>query len=131
MATTKLSDERKRKIIARLKDGYTVEQIKQAIVNCSQNEFNIAGGHTDIELICRDVKHLERYMELKPQSSNSQSKQNQSRFGTKDDPLAVDVVWNQPVVPVSQMTYEEWEAEEKAKQAARESVKTKGFEVIE
>ena len=131
MATTKLSDERKRKIIARLKDGYTVEQIKQAIVNCSQNEFNIAGGHTDIELICRDVKHLERYMELKPQSSNSQSKQNQSRFGTKDDPLAVDVVWNQPVAPVSQMTYEEWEAEEKAKQAARESVKTKGFEVIE
>lgn len=131
IATTKLSDERKRKIIARLKDGYTVEQIKQAIVNCSQNEFNIAGGHTDIELICRDVKHLERYMELKPQSSNSQSKQNQSRFGTKDDPLAVDVVWNQPVAPVSQMTYEEWEAEEKAKQAARESVKTKGFEVIE
>lgn len=131
MATTKLSDERKRKIIARLKDGYTVEQIKQAIANCSQNEFNIAGGHTDIELICRDVKHLERYMELKPQSSNSQSKQNQSRFGTKDDPLAVDVVWNQPVAPVSQMTYEEWEAEEKAKQAARESVKTKGFEVIE
>ena len=70
-------------------------------------------------------------MELKPQSSNSQSKQNQSRFGTKDDPLAVDVVWNQPVAPVSQMTYEQWEAEEKAKQAARESVKTKGFEVIE
>ena len=131
MATTKLSDERKRKIIARLKDGYTVEQIKQAIVNCSQNEFNIAGGHTDIELICRDVKHLERYMELKPQSSNSQSKQNQSRFGTKDDPLAVDVVWNQPVVPVSQMTYEEWEAEQKAKQSARDSANNKGFEVIE
>ena len=58
-------------------------------------------------------------------------KQNQSRFGTKDDPLAVDVVWNQPVVPVSQMTYEEWEAEQKAKQSARDSANNKGFEVIE
>ena len=59
------------------------------------------------------------------------SQANEQRFGTKDDPLAVDVVWNQPVAPVSQMTYEEWEVEEKAKQAARQSVKTKGFEVIE
>ena len=67
----------------------------------------------------------------KPIYQKKSSQTNEQRFGTKDDPLAVDVVWNQPVVPVSQMTYEEWEAEEKAKQAARESVKTKGFEVIE
>ena len=67
----------------------------------------------------------------KPNYQKKSSQTNEQRFGTKDDPLAVDVVWNQPVVPVSQMTYEEWEAEEKAKQAARESVKTKGFEVIE
>lgn len=67
----------------------------------------------------------------KPIYQKKSSQTNEQRFGTKDDPLAVDVVWNQPVAPVSQMTYEEWEAEEKAKQAARESVKTKGFEVIE
>ena len=67
----------------------------------------------------------------KPGYQKKSPQTNEQRFGTKDDPLAVDVVWNQPVVPVSQMTYEEWEAEEKAKQAARESVKTKGFEVIE
>lgn len=67
----------------------------------------------------------------KPSYQKKSSQANEQRFGTKDDPLAVDVVWNQPVAPVSQMTYEEWEAEEKAKQAARESVKTKGFEVIE
>ena len=67
----------------------------------------------------------------KPSYQKKSSQTNEQRFGTKDDPLAVDVVWNQPVAPVSQMTYEEWEAEEKAKQAARESVKTKGFEVIE
>ena len=67
----------------------------------------------------------------KPGYQKKSPQANEQRFGTKDDPLAVDVVWNQPVVPVSQMTYEEWEAEEKAKQAARQSVKTKGFEVIE
>lgn len=67
----------------------------------------------------------------KPSYQKKSSQANEQRFGTKDDPLAVDVVWNQPVAPVSQMTYEEWEAEEKAKQAARQSVKTKGFEVIE
>ena len=67
----------------------------------------------------------------KPIYQKKSPQANEQRFGTKDDPLAVDVVWNQPVVPVSQMTYEEWEAEEKAKQAARESVKNKGFEVIE
>ena len=74
--------------------------------------------------IVRDAQKKPSYQKKSPQA-------NEQRFGTKDDPLAVDVVWNQPVVPVSQMTYEEWEAEEKAKQAARESVKTKGFEVIE
>ena len=72
-----------------------------------------------------------RDAQKKPSYQKKSSQANEQRFGTKDDPLAVDVVWNQPVVPVSQMTYEEWEAEEKAKQAARESVKIKGFEVIE
>ena len=67
----------------------------------------------------------------KPGYQKKSPQANEQRFGTKDDPLAVDVVWNQPVAPVSQMTYEEWEAEEKAKQAARQSVKNKGFEVIE
>ncbi len=74
--------------------------------------------------IMRDAQKKPGYQKKSPQA-------NEQRFGTKDDPLAVDVVWNQPVAPVSQMTYEEWEAEEKAKQAARESVKNKGFEVIE
>lgn len=74
--------------------------------------------------IVRDAQKKPGYQKKSPQA-------NEQRFGTKDDPLAVDVVWNQPVAPVSQMTYEEWEAEEKAKQVARQSVKTKGFEVIE
>lgn len=72
-----------------------------------------------------------RDAQKKPSYQKKSSQTNEQRFGTKDDPLAVDVVWNQPVTPVSQMTYEEWEAEQKAKQSAREAVNTKGFEVIE
>lgn len=63
-AATKLNTVRERKIKQRLDDGYTVEQIKTAIVNCSKSEFHIQGGHTDIELICRDGIKLERFIEM-------------------------------------------------------------------
>lgn len=66
--STKFSDKRKAKVTARLKDGYTIDEIKQAIVNVSKNDFNVANGYTDLELICRDVEHLERYRDLKPQT---------------------------------------------------------------
>ena len=62
--STILSKKRKDKITERLKDGYTVERIKQAIYNCSKSDFHTAGGHTDIELICRDVEHLDRFLDM-------------------------------------------------------------------
>lgn len=63
-AATKLNAVRERKIKQRLDDGYTVEQIKTAIVNCSKSEFHVQGGHTDIELICRDGIKLDRFIEM-------------------------------------------------------------------
>ena len=59
---TILSDKRKSKITQRLKDGYTLEQIKQAIYNCSKSDYHMAGNYTDIELICRDVEHIDRFL---------------------------------------------------------------------
>lgn len=51
---------------ARLKDGYTVEQIKQAIKGCSLTPHNM--GQNDngklydcLSLICRSGEHLERF----------------------------------------------------------------------
>ncbi len=45
---------------ARLKDGYTIDEIKQAITNCSQSSFHMGpsgkGKHNDLELICRSTK---------------------------------------------------------------------------
>ena len=74
-SATKLDDKRKTKIVARLKDGYTVDQIKQAIDGCAASEYHVQNHHTDIELICRDVVKIDKFIELssvakKPSPSN-------------------------------------------------------------
>lgn len=68
--STKLSAKRKKAIENRLKDGYTVEEFKRAIFNCSNTAHNMGydryGNHTgkkydDIELICRNSENFERF----------------------------------------------------------------------
>ena len=61
---TILKGVRETKIKARLKEGYTVDEIKQAILNVSSSQHHIDGGHTDIELICRDQSHLDKYIAM-------------------------------------------------------------------
>lgn len=70
---TLLSVKRKAKIHARLKEGYAVEQIKQAIIGCSKSDYHIENKHTDIELICREAGKLDRFIEM----SNQTGQQNQ------------------------------------------------------
>lgn len=65
---TKLTPKRDRAIRNRLKDGYTVEQIKQAIIGCSRDPFSMGQNNrqkpfNDLELICRDGEHLERFLD--------------------------------------------------------------------
>ena len=59
---TVLDNPRKSKIQARLKEGYTVEDIKTAIVGCSKSQFHIEGNHTDLTLICRDATKLDHFL---------------------------------------------------------------------
>lgn len=61
---TKLKGVRETKIKARLNEGYTVEEIKQAVLNVSCSQYHIDAGHTDIELICRDQAHLDKYIAM-------------------------------------------------------------------
>lgn len=65
--TTIFSDKRKSKVFKRLEEGYTVEQIKQAIYNCSQSEYHVSNNYTDLELICRDVEKIDRFLGLTQQ----------------------------------------------------------------
>lgn len=58
----KLTPERRRKIAARLKGGFTVDDLKLAVEGIFCSTFNVEKNFTDIELVCRDAVHVERYI---------------------------------------------------------------------
>ena len=122
---TKLSDTRKRKIEKRLEeDGYTVEQIKQAIFNCSKSDYHVTGNHIDLELICRSIEKMDYFLGLKHQT-------NQDRFGTANDPLAVNQVWGQKPSYTATQTYEDYMAEQEDKIARQNPTQSPaGYEEI-
>lgn len=61
---SKLTADRRRKIRARLREGYTVEQIRQAIDGAANRAFVNADGlkFDDIELICRNGAKVELFI---------------------------------------------------------------------
>ena len=68
------SDGRKRAVKGMLNKGYTVEEIKLAIYNCSQNPHNNGTDpkgngkrYDDLTLICRDPQKLEHHRDNAPQ----------------------------------------------------------------
>ena len=63
---TKLEGKRLSSIKSRLKDGYSVDEIKSAIINVSKSQWHLDQGQTDIELICRNQINLDKYIALKP-----------------------------------------------------------------
>lgn len=65
---SKLTKEREGAVKARLKDGYTVDQIKLAIYGCSVTPHNMGQNdngkpYNDLELICRKGSNVERFAE--------------------------------------------------------------------
>jgi hypothetical protein len=63
----KLDRKRKAAIAARLKEGFTVEELSTAVRGCRSSPYhqgqNDAGAtYDDIELICRDAKHVESFI---------------------------------------------------------------------
>lgn len=61
-----LNDKRVKALTARLKEGYTVEQIKMAITGCSMTPHNMGKNsngkkYDELELICRDGSQVERF----------------------------------------------------------------------
>lgn len=61
---TVFDNKRKTKVLARLKDGYSVDQLKQAITGCASSEYHVENHHIDLELICRDATHTDRFIGL-------------------------------------------------------------------
>ena len=65
----KLDDKRRKKIAARLKDGYTVDDLKAAVDGCKKSPHHMGQNDTrtvydDIELICRDASHVDKFIAL-------------------------------------------------------------------
>jgi len=66
--TAKLTPKRKKAIEGRLKDGYTLDQLKQAIDGCKADPFSMGANDrqkafNDIELICRTGEKLESFLD--------------------------------------------------------------------
>ena len=78
-ARTILNKDRASKIKARLKEGYSVDEIKTAITNCSMTEWNMSNGVNDIEYICRNQQNLDKFADKK--HSSQPVDQNSSDWG--------------------------------------------------
>lgn len=59
----KLTDKRRKRIQARLRD-YSTDDLKLAVDGAFGTEFNTVNGHTDVELVCRDGEHVDRYLAI-------------------------------------------------------------------
>jgi hypothetical protein len=62
----RLDEKRRRKIRMRLNDGYTVQQLRDAIDGCATSKFHMGQNdrrtaYNDIELICRDASHVDKF----------------------------------------------------------------------
>lgn len=65
--TSKLTGDRRRKVKARLAEGYTLDDLKAAVDGCKATAWNMGANPEgkvwdDLELICRDGKHVETFM---------------------------------------------------------------------
>lgn len=72
--TSKMTPKRMKCIKERLKQGYTVDDIKTAIYNCSQDPWSMGSNDrqkpfNDIELICRSGEKLESYLDAVQQKA--------------------------------------------------------------
>jgi hypothetical protein len=62
LTSLKPTKDRKRRVTARLREGYTVEDLKLAVDGMFATDWNIEKGFTDLELACRDAAHVDRFV---------------------------------------------------------------------
>lgn len=85
----RMDQKRKTKIRMRLEDGYGVDDLKCAIDGCFASEFHQGANdrHTaynDIELICRDAPHVDRFIEISEKKAARRQEQQRAveQYGT-------------------------------------------------
>lgn len=76
----RLGNARKRKISARLKDGFSVGELKLAIDGVASDDFLVKNGYTSIEMIFRHEDNVEKYMSKAPQKRDEAMKKDPSDY---------------------------------------------------
>jgi uncharacterized phage protein (TIGR02220 family) len=68
-STYKLTGERKRKVNARLDEGYSVTDLQSAIDGVCNDEWaeRRRSGNDDLSIVCRDATHVDRFLALAAQ----------------------------------------------------------------
>lgn len=69
----KLNGKRRQKIAARLREGYSMDDLKAAIEGCRASEFHMGANaekkvYDDLALICRDGSQVEKFVDLNKQA---------------------------------------------------------------
>lgn len=91
--TAKFGPERERPVLARLKDGYAVADLKRAIEGCSKTPHNMGQNdrgqkYDDLELICRTGSNVERFMRNAAASQQPQQGTGYARNYGRNEPRA-------------------------------------------
>jgi len=121
--STKFTKERQAKVKARLKDGYTVEFIKQAIIGCSMSPHHMGDNkhrqiYDDLELICRYGKNVEGFNKTFQAKKNERHQLDAFLNAGKEKKWEVVIDGNTgQVVPI-------------VSQATRKSLKSRGEEAF-
>jgi hypothetical protein len=63
-----LDGKRRRLVQARLRDGYSVDDLKRAIDGLWASEWHVDKAQTDLALVCRDAPHVDQFIARAPEA---------------------------------------------------------------
>ncbi len=90
----KVTPARMRRVRARLREGYSVEELRRAVDGCASSPFHREGHHTDLELIARSAAHVDRFIALageRPSSGAGRPSASPRRRLTRDEEVLNDL----------------------------------------
>jgi hypothetical protein len=125
----KLSPERRKKIAQRLKDGFSEQQLCQAIDGVARDSWEDRPKHDDLVVILRDASHVEKFIDLatqfraRPQPASDEQVSARSAAEAERDALRAQLIAAAEAKKAARaaMPAAEREALEAAEKAAREA----------
>lgn len=73
-ARVKLTPDRRKKIRARLDEGYSAQSILLAIDGILLSDFHVQGGYLDITHVCKNARNVDKFIELTTQRKSLRDK---------------------------------------------------------